>query len=615
MSASPIITAALIEHGADPTQPDGLAWILRGEAGRSALPAVTTDAEYVRAVRRILRRASRYTEAQEVLDAAAPLFHQCSGPGCCSVPVDAPTAGSVDWRLLVCGWHLRLAPSVWVARLPSFLRYWQRSAHVPRPVVVGSSHNADPLDVARAWALRLPAHGGPLAILVATMAPDTGARRVTTDRRKLVDAARALARSSVRCGYSTLGRGWGSWASRRLSISALAALGRLTPQLQAAAIERMMADDPHPDGVVCRETCVYAPRIGRSAIPWEHIAAERARGERYLAARYLRGRALCAALGVEAIDPSSPPDAAPSLSDAQEREWAARPPELVAALVPGWATGPHVGCVSVRVALRLARGDSVATVAADLLDAVGVVVDVHMTRAEEHAVVAGALASDGGARAHLARHLGAPAPTWGLIQSVAAMRWFAAVSRDPARREALWRERVAYIPGHLVAGPLARQMMVDGHAVVRMRYVAHLDEVRAADLPDGPRTGVERAMRAAAERATREAMVDAPQSDRSLSPTPRWWQPAPGVRLLDSARSLWIEGDEMRHCVAGYAGAVQSGRSVIVGLQAPDGTRSTVELDRESQVVRQHHGWRNGQPSGTCETLLRSMLVAWRGWS
>lgn len=571
-----ITDAAVREHGADPTEPGGLAWILSGEAGRSPLPAITTDREYTRAVRRILRRAG--------LDDLA----------------------ATDGRLLAVGYD-SVPPSRMARLLPAWLRFWGRAASRPEPV--GSCYNVAPATAWRAFVRRL-GPGGARSLDMAERIAQSGGRLTTSDAT-LRDAGRALGRSSARRRHHTLGpREGGSWALQRLSVSALAALGRLTPQLQAAAIERMMEDDPHPDGVVCRERWIHAERIGRGAIPWEHVAAERARGERYLAARYLRGRALCAALGVRVM---SADDAARlGVETVRAQEWAADSAALVAVLAPGWT--PGCGRRSVTTARRLAAGETVAAVAASLCEEDGLAVDVPLTRREAHAVVVGALCGRRGPRVILWMATGAASGTGHRVSSVAATRWLAAVASDPERIDALMRERTERVPLHLA--PPGWHGEADGdHIIARWSYDARIDELRAADLPDGPRTGVERAMRLLAERTARERMRDTPEGKRQLASPPPWWQPVPGVRLLDSAHALWAEGEELAHCVAGYVGAVQACRSVIVGLQAQDGSRSTVELDRATKTVYQHRGWRNGVPSAACERLLGAMLVAWRGWS
>lgn len=97
---SSITDLAVREHGADPTEPAGLAWIIRGEAGRAPLPPIADDREYTRAVRRILRRAG--------LDDIA----------------------GTDGRLLAVGYD-SVSPSRMARLLPAWLRFWGRAAERP----------------------------------------------------------------------------------------------------------------------------------------------------------------------------------------------------------------------------------------------------------------------------------------------------------------------------------------------------------------------------------------------------------------------------------------------------------------------------------------------------
>jgi hypothetical protein len=94
-----------------------------------------------------------------------------------------------------------------------------------------------------------------------------------------------------------------------------------------------------------------------------------------------------------------------------------------------------------------------------------------------------------------------------------------------------------------------------------------------------------------------------------LAATPHWWKPARCARLLMSAAELAVEGKVMQHCVAGYAGYVRRGESVIVALNVCE-HRSTVELDRAGHV-RQHKGFGNNEPHELCRRALAVLQTRW----
>lgn len=183
------------------------------------------------------------------------------------------------------------------------------------------------------------------------------------------------------------------------------------------------------------------------------------------------------------------------------------------------------------------------------------------------------------------------------VDSVPVARWIVDVLHDPERREALLRKRS-------VRGPHGEQIVGS--------YADRLDELRVPDL----RPSVEATFRAAGARMWKAAEKALQQRGEPLASVPRWWRPARCARLLVTGSQLVAEGQQMRHCVAQYAGYVRDGRSVIVSLAIRDGHglvhRSTVEIDRSTARVRQHKGPGNEAPSPLCQRALEVLSRRWQ---
>lgn len=188
-----------------------------------------------------------------------------------------------------------------------------------------------------------------------------------------------------------------------------------------------------------------------------------------------------------------------------------------------------------------------------------------------------------------------------VVRSVPVARWILAVSRDTARWDALTRERV-------VRGPHGEEETV--------RYLDRTDELLDRDL----RPSVEETFRFAASRMARETERVLRRKHAALAAPPAWWRPARCARLLLTGAELAVEGREMRHCVATYAGYVRRGSSVIVALAVPERQasgevvvrRSTVELTRGCPGVVQHRGVSNREPPAVCDRALGVLLRRWR---
>lgn len=216
---------------------------------------IVTDADYVRACRRILRaRGMEY------------------------VP-------RVDFRLMAVGRNV-VPPIAWVGaenKLGAFLDYWNATAI--KPNVVGSAHNMPPS--ATYWAFRA---GIPSWVarhvdcrprdratgVVRPGRPRVGKRRF----RRLCDEARCLARTSVR-------------QELVLTSSAARALGRVSPEMQRAALEWLAA----------RVEFAWAAPVTSRDLPWDVMAEVQAGGRRaaVVHSRGQRRMALLSSLGVSRV--------------------------------------------------------------------------------------------------------------------------------------------------------------------------------------------------------------------------------------------------------------------------------------------------------------------------
>jgi hypothetical protein len=184
-------------------------------------------------------------------------------------------------------------------------------------------------------------------------------------------------------------------------------------------------------------------------------------------------------------------------------------------------------------------------------------------------------------------------------RDVAVARWVLACWTDPERRAALENERVERIAG----------------AEVRGRFLDRLDEIRAVDLDQGPRTSVRRAFERASQRLYAEWAKRSEDDHSPLAPIPRWWVPARCARVLRTRAALIAEGREMQHCVGTYAPLVARGDCVIVAIMIRAGgrtLRSTVELDPHTVEVRQHRGPGNAEPHPLCQRALRVLQRRWQ---
>jgi hypothetical protein len=269
--------------------------------------------------------------------------------------------------------------------------------------------------------------------------------------------------------------------------------------------------------------------------------------------------------------------------------WAAgkRQATLVEAARPGdrgaWLC-PSYPDVPLPIAARLTRGETPVSIASSIDP------DARLTRAEAHAwALAGAQEC---VLVWWCEHESLPT-----VRSWPAARWLRAV-RDRGDWHVLTRER-------RIHGPAGAEAIV--------RYLDRVDEIQDCDLVRGSRTGVDAAFEHAAERCGETWMAKAREDHRVLAGLPTGWRLYQRcMRHLATPAQLVREGDEMEHCVGGYAPAVESGRSVILSIRVLD-TKSTVELDRGGRVL-QHHGPRNEQPGILAQRVL-ARAARRNGWT
>lgn len=183
-----------------------------------------------------------------------------------------------------------------------------------------------------------------------------------------------------------------------------------------------------------------------------------------------------------------------------------------------------------------------------------------------------------------------------MARDIPTARWLGAVAHDPARRAALLRERTVRAPDGAEHG---------------VRYGHRVDEIRAEDLVEGERTGVEHAIERAAARFEERTKREIAARPGELARRPVWAARLPRcARLLNTGAELVAEGDDLGHCVASYAASVEREQCVILALNVR-GQRSTVELrpvPGEGWAVAQHRGIRNADPAALCVKALRVIM-------
>lgn len=574
---------------------------------------VTCDAAGMRAFAARTRPKRKITSAAQYVAAcrAVGRGYELETPETdwCGLPVFRPLEGEgrIDGRLIAAGYNHE-SPTRWIREggLYRFLEYWQACAI--RPETVGSDYNPC-VDQAYAFMRSgVPAWVARILGFVQRRDPEARLRRLPRrTRRRYADAARACARTSM--GDHT---GW------RFSTRALAALGRLCPELQRVALEALKRDPRwdewgYGDGQSVRRIRVRDIPWGEVARVQRQIAADSSGRVRVAWATGKRRKAL-----FEAIHPPStvraclqsacmgaPPQvgtfavpagyqtkhlvAAVQLAeeDTYARRWRVTwhdedlyglvdeyierlrppPPTLSAWLAPSYPM------VSEEQAARLARGETPVQLS-----------DGQLTKKEAHLWLLG---GGGEPLDWLCQRLPAGCPP---VRSFAVARWLLDVHRRGAWG-ALTRERE-------IPGPAGQRVVV--------RYLDRVDEIQDADLVRGPATGVDAAFERAAARAGAKWLDQARSDHRVLQSLPRGWRLYRCMRHLCTPAALVREGESMHHCVGSYSSAVEGGQSVILAINVT-GHRSTVELAPSGRVL-QHRGPYNSDPHPLCQRVLERFL-------
>jgi hypothetical protein len=186
------------------------------------------------------------------------------------------------------------------------------------------------------------------------------------------------------------------------------------------------------------------------------------------------------------------------------------------------------------------------------------------------------------------------------VQHVEVARWILKMLSKKPTRDALCRQRV-------VRGPHGEE--------IHGSYWDRVDEIRPSDLRDSVDDTFNRAM-ARMQKSTERLLA---KDTTPLAAPPAWWKPARCAKVLLKASELMVEGKQMQHCVAGYAGYVKKGESVIVRLEVPERKegktethRSTVELDRRTGRILQHRGPRNRDPHPINVKALKVLMRRWQ---
>jgi len=466
---------------------------------------------------------------------------------------------SLDGRLLEVGYNHE-KPRDWAGgRYQEFLDYWKRAA--PRPDVVGSSHNLSPEQAYVAWRQGIPA--GLAKALAFEGLIRGGHRALGRSARK----RRILQGVALRRGGS-----W-NWAGADL----LRRMGQLCPELQSLAMVQVRAIVAHrqeeADQAYEASGFTHRPTVAKVRVrdlDWAPIQE----AGRALAKGGIRARVL---LLFRVDEMGGKPSvrrvqallrAALNLPEGAEVTEADR----VRFLTPAYPA------ISVEQAVRLFKGETPVQVSGGVL-----------TKAEAHAWL-----SDGGP--HLPTWLAARLGLEGLphLRAAEVVRWLAEVKRRGGWGQ-LTRERVAHGP----AGEAATY-----------RYLDRIDEIQVEDLAEGVRTSVQAAFERAATRFGEAWQTEAYKDHRILASAPRWWTP-PCMSWLLTPHALVVEGRELKHCVGGYAPAVQGGRCFIAAITVRDGEgkvhRSTVELSPEGSVL-QHRGESNAGAPLLCQRAVEVFL-------
>lgn len=120
-----------------------------------------------------------------------------------------------------------------------------------------------------------------------------------------------------------------------------------------------------------------------------------------------------------------------------------------------------------------------------------------------------------------------------------------------------------------------------------LKHVVHITK---EDLPNGIKTSPEKAFENVGRRKAEEYKNS--NKNKEFNNYNRTFQDTENVQVLYSQAALDYEGERMSHCVSGYGGSCESGRSLILRLP-----NSTAELNPDTLEIYQHMSTNNTTPS------------------
>lgn len=176
-------------------------------------------------------------------------------------------------------------------------------------------------------------------------------------------------------------------------------------------------------------------------------------------------------------------------------------------------------------------------------------------------------------------------------RSLVVLKWLKVV-RDSKRWDALTRERQVHAPGR--------------DEPIHYNYIGILDEVQDIDILTG-KDSVQAVFERAAERNGEKHLAKMMGDYRILRSRPAWAKNMRScVTYLNTPDALVKEGADLKHCVGGYAHAVEKEQCHILSIRTRHG-RSTVELTNKMDI-RQHRSEKNAEPPQRHAQWLRAFI-------
>ena len=89
------------------------------------------------------------------------------------------------------------------------------------------------------------------------------------------------------------------------------------------------------------------------------------------------------------------------------------------------------------------------------------------------------------------------------------------------------------------------------------------------------------------------------------------------IRVPRYGKEIQREGNELKHCVGGYAVRHLQGQTTILFLRSeaePDKPLCTIEMERDGETIRQIHGYRNDLNGPDPKREYAALLKPWLAW-